>query len=74
MTYTIVQRNGKYKAIVREKGPDDKWHQHIIALKSKGIRAAKIEAAEKVKAYLDTKEESAKQKLSLGSLKSPKPS
>ena len=68
MTYTVVPRNGKYKAIVREKGPDGKWHKHIIALESKGKRAAKIEAAEKVKAYLDAKEESAKQKLSLGSL------
>ncbi|MBQ6505367.1 MAG: site-specific integrase, partial [Flexilinea sp.] len=68
MTYTVLQRNGKYKAIVREKGPDDKWHQHIISLESTGKRAAKIEAAEKVKAYLDEKEESSKQKLSLGSL------
>ena len=68
MTYTVLQRNGKYKAIVREKGLDDKWHQHIISLESTGKRAAKIEAAEKVKAYLDEKEESSKQKLSLGSL------
>ena len=52
MTYTVLQRNGKYKAIVREKGTDDKWHQHIISLESTGKRAAKIEAAEKVKAYL----------------------
>lgn len=51
MSYTVVKRNDKYRAIIREKDSDNNWHQHTITLESPGIRAAQKEAREKVSEY-----------------------
>ena len=51
MSFTVVKQHGKFRAVIREKDEDNKWRQHMITLESTGIRAAKIEAEEKVAEY-----------------------
>lgn len=51
MSYTVVKKYDKYRAVIREKDSENNWHQHIITLESTGIRAAQKEAKEKVAEY-----------------------
>ena len=51
MSFTVVKQHGKFRAVIREKDEDNKWRQHMITLESTGIRAAKIEAEDRVAEY-----------------------